>query len=199
MQPLCDSAQICVSLNMKANPPDTDNLIAAMRSRDPRAHREAIRLYSRLVSSVVGSMASDPRDTEELVQDAFLRAFAAIDSFNPSVSRLSTWIARIAYHTAVDHLRRRKTRPTEEPSPAPPEPTPTDVDCDDALLPDLLDKAIDLLAPEERTALQLVYFDEMSLDEAAEVLATNANALSTRLYRIRNKLARIINELKNKQ
>lgn len=151
--------------------------------------------YGRLVASVVGAMASDPRDAEELTQDAFIKAFALIGSFDSGKAALSTWLARIAYHAAIDHLRRRGVRPAEDVMDSPPEPQ---AEFDDTL-PQLLDEALELLAAEERTALQLVYFDGMSLNEAAYVLDTNANALSTRLYRIRNKLARIINELKRKQ
>lgn len=195
----CDYLNKCVSLNVRTKTSDTDRLIAGLRRRDSQCQREAITRYGRLVTSIVGAMAFDPRDTEELTQDTFIRAFAAIDSFNPQVSQLSTWLGRIAYHTAVDYLRRRGARPTEELSAEPPEPPATDADTDDTMLPELLYQALELIAPGERTALQLVYFDKLTLEEAAYVLDTNANALSTRLYRIRNKLARIINELKNKQ
>lgn len=140
-------------------------------------------------------MASDPRDAEELTQDAFIRAFGAINRFDGKESKFSTWLARIAYHAAVDHLRRLGVKPAEDVTDTPPEPEAEEAD----MMPELLDEALELIAPEERTTLQLVYFDGMSLDEAAYVLDTNANALSTRLYRIRNKLARIINELQRKQ
>lgn len=140
-------------------------------------------------------MTSDPRDSEELTQDTFIRAFRVIDSFDSRKAALSTWLARIAYNAAVDHLRRRGVRPAEDVTDSPPEPPE---ECDD-ILPELLDAALEMIAADERTALQLVYFDGMSLNDAAYVLDTNANALSTRLYRIRNKLARIINELKRKQ
>lgn len=151
--------------------------------------------YGRLVSSITGAMASDPRDVEELTQDAFVRAFRTIGSFDSRKAALSTWLARIAYNAAVDYLRRKGIRPAEYAAESLPEP-PAEPD---NMLSELLDDALELIAAEERTALQLVYFDGMSLEEAAYVLDTNANALSTRLYRIRNKLARIINELKRKQ
>ena len=86
-------------------------------------------------------------------------------------------------------------RPAEDVSDTLPEPATEEPE----LLPELLDEALERIDATERAALQLVYFDGMSLDEAAYVLDTNANALSTRLYRIRTKLARIINELKRKQ
>ncbi len=151
--------------------------------------------YGRLVSSITGAMTSDTRDAEELTQDAFIRAFRTIGSFDSNKAALGTWLARIAYNASVDHLRRRGIRPAEDSTDTLPEPPAPEED----LLSDLLGDALELIAAEERTALQLVYFDGMSLDEAAYVLNTNANALSTRLYRIRNKLARIINELKRKQ
>lgn len=180
---------------MRTNSSDTERLIAGLRRGDRRALSEALSRYGRLVSSVVGAMTSDPRDAEELTQDAFIRAFGAIKSFDSNESALSTWLARIAYNAAVDHLRRRGVRPAEDVTDAMPEPATEEPE----LLPELLDEALERIDATERAALQLVYFDGMSLDEAAYVLDTNANALSTRLYRIRTKLARIINELKRKQ
>lgn len=178
---------------MKANSSDTAKLIAGLRRGDRKAYIEAMRRYGRLVSSIVGAMVSDPRDAEELTQDAFIRAFGAIERFDGNAAALTTWLARIAYNAATDHLRRQGVRPAEDVTDSPPEPDTEEAD----LLPELLDDALERIAPEERAALQLVYFDGMSLTEAAYVMGTNANALSTRLYRIRNKLARIINELKD--
>ena len=65
-------------------------LIAGLRRGDRRALSEALSRYGRLVSSVVGAMTSDPRDAEELTQDAFIRAFGAINSFDSNESALST-------------------------------------------------------------------------------------------------------------
>lgn len=180
---------------MRTNSSDTEQLIVSLKRGDRRAYIEAMRRYGRLVSSITGAMTSDPRDVEELTQDVFIRAFRTIGSFDSRKAALSTWLARIAYNASVDHLRRRGVRPAEDSTESLPEP-PAEPD---DMLSELLYDALELIAAEERTALQLVYFDGMSLDEAAYVLDTNANALSSRLYRIRNKLARIINELKRKQ
>lgn len=194
---VCDFGGLCVYYYVRGNVSDTERLVAGLRRNDRRAHLEAMRRYGRLVTSITGAMASDPRDVEELTQDAFVSAFAAIESFDGRAARLSTWIARIAYNASVDHLRRCGCRPSEDPTDELPEPE-VEVDEDDAIVSDMLDHALEIISPAERAALQLVYFEGMSLDEAAFVLDTNANALSTRLYRIRNKLARIINELKDK-
>ncbi|MDE7336166.1 MAG: sigma-70 family RNA polymerase sigma factor [Muribaculaceae bacterium] len=180
---------------MRTKTSDTEQLVAGLQQGNRRAYVEAMNRYGRLVSSITGAMASDPRDVEELTQDAFVRAFRTIGSFDSRKAALSTWLGRIAYNAAVDYLRRKGIRPAEYAAESLPEP-PAEPD---NMLSELLDDALELIAAEERTALQLVYFDGMSLEEAAYVLDTNANALSTRLYRIRNKLARIINELKRKQ
>ncbi len=60
-----------------------------------------------------------------------------------------------------------------------------------------LEMAVERLMPEERTLITLVYFKEMPLADVAYIMQSgSAGALSSRLYRIRQKLAKIINETK---
>ena len=133
---------------MRTKTSDTERLIAGLLKGDRRAHIEAMRLYGRLVGSIAGSMTSDARDAEELTQDAFIKAFRTIGSFDGRKAALSTWLARITYHAAVDHLRRKGVRPAEDITDSPPEPPEEP----DNMLTELLDNALELISAEERTA-----------------------------------------------
>lgn len=172
-----------------------EEMIEGLRRHSRGAYSEAMRRYGAFVSSIVGMMIRDPRDAEEAVQDTFISAFRAIGRFDESVASFQTWLGRIAYNRSVDSLRRR-TIPTGEIS----ELTASE-DCDDTdenleADIDLLREALELLAPVERTLLTLVYFDDIPLDEVAYIMQLNRPVISSRLYRLRNKLARIINERK---
>lgn len=147
--------------------------------------------YGPMVTHIIGAMVSNREDVEELVHDVFICAFSAIGRFNPQKSTFATWIGRIARNCAIDRLRH--TRPVHVQLP---EMTDDPPDADERL--PLLDQALEQLSPEERMVITLAYLDEMPLDEVAAIMESNANAISSRLYRIKNKLASIINELQRR-
>lgn len=180
---------------------DTDSqLIDGLRARRRSAYSEAMRRYGDLVWSIAGMMMRDRRDAEEVVQDTFAGAFRSIERYNPEAATFATWLGNIAYHRSVDMLRRRRISfDSLDESNA--EAADDEGDDNEALEADigLLRAALDLLAPAERTLLTLVYFRDMALSEVAGIMQSNPSALSARLYRIRNKLSRIINEHKQQQ
>lgn len=149
--------------------------------------------YSGLVQAIVGSMVRDPRDVEEIVQDTFVKAINGIKSYREAEASLSTWLGRVAHHQTVDFLRKKSRQPVEVAHESLPEPKsePSDDERVTALL-----LAIDRLKPDERTILTLAYDSDMPLAEIAYIFDTNANNISSKLYRIRQKLALFINEYK---
>src|SRR5687767_1907312 len=71
------------------------------------AFRELLARYERPVFSLVYRMVRDRTLAEDLAQEAFIRAFNAIDTYNPAY-RFSNWIFKIAHNHTIDHIRRRK-------------------------------------------------------------------------------------------
>lgn len=51
----------------------------------------------------------DPRDGQEIVNDAFLKVFLSIDSFKPEIATFYTWMRRILINTALDYRKKHKT------------------------------------------------------------------------------------------
>ena len=78
-----------------------------VRLHDPRAEFEAIyREHHRRVYAIALRFARDPDRAEEIVQDAFVRAWRSLPSFNGD-SRLSTWLHSVAVNAALDAVRAR--------------------------------------------------------------------------------------------
>lgn len=75
---------------------------------DESAMRSLIDSQKDGLFAFVWRMVRDHHDAEEICQDAFLRAFASIHSFDPRY-RFSTWIFTIGYRLALNALRRRRT------------------------------------------------------------------------------------------
>lgn len=90
-------------------------LVSRAANGEPRAARELVQqhygaMYARALRSI-----GDPVEAEDLVQDAFVRAFGRLDRFDPKY-RLSTWLHRIVINSCRDHMKspRRRERPSGE-------------------------------------------------------------------------------------
>src|SRR5262245_46870524 len=84
-------------------------LVEAVLSGNRQALRDFIKRHERLVSHMVARLVDDRNDREELCQDIFLKAYEKLGEFNFQ-SKLSTWVATIAYRHGVNHLRKRRIK-----------------------------------------------------------------------------------------
>ena len=147
--------------------------------------------YSQEAFAIVVRLVPQLEDAEELVQDAFVRAFNRLETFEGR-SSFSTWICRIAYTTAVSWLRKRRIKYLSIDD----QPKLTDTEVDEALDDESrieeLRRAISLLKPDEQTLITLYYYDNRPLNDIAYILDAEPNVLATRLHRIRRKLYLLI-------
>ena len=147
--------------------------------------------YSQEAFAIVVRLVPQQEDAEELVQDAFVRAFNRLETFEGR-SSFSTWICRIAYTTAVSWLRKRRIKYLSIDD----QPKLTDTEVDEALDDESrieeLRRAISLLKPDEQTLITLYYYDNRPLNDIAYILDAEPNVLATRLHRIRRKLYLLI-------
>ena len=82
-------------------------LVNKILLNDNSAFRELIKNNQRLVFSVVFKMLGNVTDREDVCQDIFIKVYANISGFKFD-SKLSTWVARIAYTTCINHLQKKK-------------------------------------------------------------------------------------------
>ena len=86
----------------------TDKDLAALATAgNERAFAELLRRYERPIFSLIYRMVRDRALAEDLAQEAFIRAFNAVSSYDPRY-KFSSWIFKIANNHTIDHLRRRK-------------------------------------------------------------------------------------------
>lgn len=74
---------------------------------DMKAFQSLIEDYQRLVCHVVFRMVHNEEDREEISQDVFVKVYQNLSKFEQK-SKLSTWIARIAYNTCINYLKKKK-------------------------------------------------------------------------------------------
>ena len=161
-----------------------------------------VKTYSAQVLDFVSRMVSNAGDAEELAQDAFVRAFRSLAQFDGRSSWL-TWVLRIAYHTALNHLKRQRQQwlsiddlplsrmlryYRSEPT------TDDDLSTDREERIQQLDAAIDRLPADEQLLLHLYYYDDRPLRDIAYIMDAEPGLLATRLHRIRKKLLLMMKE-----
>jgi RNA polymerase sigma-70 factor (ECF subfamily) len=178
---------------------DPDPLLR-VRLRSNADFEEFHKLYSKRLYKRILSITRNHEDAEDALQDTFIRAFTAFDSFEGR-SHVSTWLTRIAINTALTVIRRRR-RGCAEFSLTPPsipgaglqvcdvrDPAPTPEEIYDVhQRSDKMYRAIERLDPTLRNAIEIQITQECSTEEIAYALNVSVSAVKTRLHRARKTL-----------
>ena len=118
-------------------------------------------------------------DALDVVQESAYRAIKDCKGVR-NKDYLSTWIYRIVVNTSLDMLRRKKKEtPTEEMPETPTEDHYQDLD---------LKQMINRLDDKSRTVIILRYFEDLKLEDIADIVGENLNTVKARLYRTLKKL-----------
>ena len=170
-------------------------LVEAVRQGRREGQTEMVSRYAERVFAMIARQVPDMMDAQELTQDAFLRAFSHIDSYDSHKASLSTWLCRIAYRLTLDHLRRR--RPVivamEDNTDISDEELEAELNTGREERIEQLMEVIDELPDDERMLLTLYYFEDRPLAEITYITSIEPAALANRLYRTRKKLYRKLN------
>jgi RNA polymerase sigma-70 factor, ECF subfamily len=174
-------------------------LVARVRAGDVAAYDELVRKYERQVFRIAQHITQNREDAEDVVQDAFLKAYEKLEQFQGN-SKFYTWLVRIAVNEGLMRLRKRRTArtvsidedvETEEGSVqreiadwAPdPEQNYTQTE-----LAEILRKTIQGLPRGFRIVFALRDVEGMSTEETAETLGLSIPAVKSRLLRARLQL-----------
>jgi RNA polymerase sigma-70 factor, ECF subfamily len=169
--------------------------IRAVLSGDRDAYAALVSRHSRSVFRVAYRITGNEADAEEVVQDAFMRGYRKLDSFE-SRANFGTWIYRIAVRCALDKVNRRAGPGTAN--------LPDDAELETAQVPDhapspeqvllsgevgaFRQSAMNSLTALERTAFTLRHMEDCSMEEIAAVLDIAPNAAKQAVYRAVHKL-----------
>jgi RNA polymerase sigma-70 factor (ECF subfamily) len=131
-------------------------------------------------------------DAEEVAQDAFIKAYNSLGSFQSS-STFKTWFFRIVYNTSISKLRTRKN---------------IEVKFEDVKISDseiqatenaigqlntedrqrFLQAGLERLEPEEQALLKMYYYDDFSMDEISVITSLTLSNVKVKIHRSRKKL-----------
>lgn len=145
-----------------------------------------------IIIKVCRIYCSDQADFEDLFQEIVLQLWQSYGRFN-GLSKVSTWMYRVALNTAITSLRRRKRRPDRNRLTVAEHRAPyIDHPRIDVEYHQQLQGAIDSLNKFDR-ALMLLYLDEKSYKEMAEIMGITESNIGVKINRIKNKLKTMLN------
>ncbi|SDN80397.1 RNA polymerase sigma factor SigW [Bacillus sp. OK048] len=165
---------------------------------DQDAFAEIVEIYSNSIYQLGYRMLGNRHEAEDIAQEAFIRAYVNIKSFNQDL-KFSTWLFRIATNLCIDRIRKKKpdyyldaeVSGTEgltmysqlsSNSPLP------ETELESLELQDTVQKEILKLPEKYRSVIVLKYIEELSLNEISEILDMPLGTVKTRIHRGREAL-----------
>ncbi|WP_149744794.1 RNA polymerase sigma factor [Rhizobium sp. RU35A] len=172
--------------------PDAD-LVRRVAAGEPAAMRAMVATKLPRLLALATRMLGDRAEAEDVAQETFLRIWKHAGTWRQGRAKFDTWTHRVALNLCHDRLRRKREVSMAEP------PDLTDT----APLPDAglgaeeagrlrVERALQAIAPRQREAIILVYYQEMSNIEAAAVMQVSVDALESLLARGRRALQQML-------
>jgi len=180
-----------------------ERLVELSLDGDEGAFGVLVRRYQRRLTAFLSQLVGDIELARELSQEAFVRAWSALERFNPKY-RFSTWLFRIAHNLGIDQLRRRRLQTT------PLYRTDSEGDEVEVVVPDLdkdplghlenralaseLRGVIEGLRPEYRELVLLRHFGGLSYQEIADFTEMPLGTVKNKLFRAHSVLRKALTD-----
>jgi RNA polymerase sigma factor (sigma-70 family) len=158
---------------------------------DPEAFRDAYERLSPMVGEYLRRFV--PRsEVEDVRQQVFLEVWRSRSRYDTERG-LEPWVLTIAKRRAIDHLRRQSRTPAEPVATLPTRPAEPRAEFADAMAEgDAMRAALASLPNEQRTALQMAYYEQMTQPEIAAALDVPLGTVKARCHRGLRKLAQLL-------
>lgn len=171
-------------------------LVRRALARDPGAFRLIIKTHNQRLYRIARGVVRNDAEAEDIVQEAYMRAFASLDSFRGDAS-LSTWLSRIVINEALGRLRKKKRIVAMPENPDAqiirfplnsndlnPGDDPERTMAQRQIL-GLVERATDSLPDVYRTVFVARVIEGLSIEETADLLGIRPETVKTRLHRAR--------------
>lgn len=173
---------------------------------DRDAYRLLVERHSRNVFRLAYRMTGNQHDAEEVVQEAFLRAYQKLRQFE-SRANFGTWVYRIAANYAIDRMRQKKSEDSQRELPARETEDGVEFDVmssvpDAAPSPERLAQSRQLaarmrvalrqLSEAERTAFVMRHWNGAGIEEIAQALESSTSAAKNTVFRSVQKLRKAL-------
>lgn len=158
--------------------------------------------YKRQIAMIASRYFRRPEQIEEIIQISFAKAFADLARFRGQHdASLGSWLSRIAANACLDTIRSQKRRPENLSCELSGDETESILELvsdggqnaeQELTARDLSDKLLARLPEDDRALLQMLYADEMSVNEIADLLGWSRSKVKIRAWRARNSLRKLL-------
>lgn len=188
-------------------------LIAKAQQGDVAAFRQLVERHQRRAFAIALSLVRDENDARELVQDAFLRVFKGLHTFQ-GTSSFFTWLYRIITNLSIDLIRKPgrqladidEARFESDESQEAEFPLLSRVDGSDPMdvvrrreIAGRLHAALEALPPYHRSVIVMREIEGLSYDEMAEAMGVSKGTIMSRLFHARQKLQKALSDCYEEQ
>lgn len=179
---------------------DESKLIAEALNGNEQAYAEIMERYRNQLYHLMYKMVHNREESEDLVQEAFIKAFNALASFNEEFA-FSTWLYKIAVNNCIDYLRKKRLQTFSYDKPVmakdgelqreyPDLEASPDKEILSTEKTNIINIAIEELPDKYRTAIILRHREELAYEEIAERLGLPLGTVKARIFRAREMLKR---------
>lgn len=172
--------------------------IKLVKKGDQSAFEEIVGYYQNKVFAICYRMIGNRQEAEDIAQEAFIRAYLNIQSFDED-RKFSTWLYRIATNLTIDRIRKKKpdyyldaevkgTDGLNLYAQLPMEQALPEEEVESLEMQSYIQNEIMQLPAKYRSIIALRFIDELSLKEISEVLEIPVGTVKTRIHRGREAL-----------
>jgi RNA polymerase sigma-70 factor (ECF subfamily) len=169
-----------------------ETLFERVADGDARAYRTLVDRHAAPQVRYARRFLGNVDDAQEVVQEAFLRVWREAGRWRPGQAKFTTWLYKVVTNLCIDRKRRWRVLFTDDP----PEEMDTAPQADGQMMAAeqaaTLQLCMDDLAPRQRSAILLCYFEELSNREAADVMGLTVEALESLLTRGRQRMRQML-------
>lgn len=187
---------------------EDDALVKKAKGGDEKAYKKLVDKYERALYFHILKMVKDREQVEDLVQEAFVKAFDNLNTYSNSYA-FSTWLYRIATNNTIDYLRKKKlktlsidkpmkTKDGEMEMQLPDESASTDRDIIKKQRQQIVQDAIDDLPEKYRKVIELRHMEEKSYQEISEVLDKPLGTVKAHIFRARELLYKALKDKRHR-
>ena len=159
---------------------------------DSGSFSQLVEKYSHLAFSLSMKILNQREDAEEAAQDAFIKAYNSLGSFQSS-STFKTWFFRIVYNTSISRVRTRKNFEVKIEDV---KISDTEIHAAEDAIGQLnngdrnkyLQAGIERLEPDERALLIMYYYDDFSMEEISGITGLTVSNVKVKIHRSRKRL-----------
>jgi RNA polymerase sigma factor (sigma-70 family) len=177
---------------MHAGPEDME-IISLVVKGDQKAYSLLVERYQNFVFTVVLRYVKSREDAEEVAQDVFVKAYRSLADFK-GASKFSTWLYTITTTSSLSFLRKKKPdvqsldneKVFETADHMDSGMRANQIEQKSRL--NMVNEAIKLLSPDDALVISLFYKGEQTLEEIAQVMGKEPNAVKVQLHRARSRL-----------